>query len=79
MIQKSYPAPLDMNAKAQELAAHGITIDPAATSGELKHGSYDFTYQIAEGKIIVTEVHKPSFVPDGLVWKQIDGFFAEPE
>lgn len=76
MITKSYPLPTDMSAKAAELAEHGIIIDPAAKSGELKHGSYDFTYEIQDSKILVSEVKKPGFMPDALVWKQIDNFFG---
>jgi hypothetical protein len=77
VITKSYPVPADMPAKIAELTAQGLVIsNQTDRSGELKHGSYDFTYEIQDGKILVSEVKKPGFVPDALVWKQIDKFFG---
>lgn len=80
MTIKSFPIPADFDAKLAELEANGIVIsDQTPTSGTLTHGSYEFTYSLDQGKMVVTEVHKPGLVPHALVWGKIEGKLGQPE
>jgi hypothetical protein len=60
------------------LASHGLTIDPAQPTGEVKDSGWDVSWATPQPNQIAFTVLKHPFGEEGFMWSKLAGVLGEP-